>query len=210
LVTKEEELEQEARIALLNHYSSKSSNQVTNCLTIALIFFAFVTAIEPLRTLFGDGNISWLFGLSDKVLCDIFIAFILSALMTVGVHTLLRLFYWGELASLILTCKMASQTRAANRWDQIAKQSKYVKSKVQEKTEKWGYSANESPDSISTYMNRLSLGCWDIYNALYLTKSEEPYHRRRISLRFARWKEAIIAGLVSFVIIICIILFAAL
>lgn len=54
---KKEDLEMKARIALLNHYSSKSSNQVRNVLTIALGFFALVTAIEPLKLLFGDGAI---------------------------------------------------------------------------------------------------------------------------------------------------------
>jgi phosphotransferase system glucose/maltose/N-acetylglucosamine-specific IIC component len=193
---KEEELEQEARIALLNHFSSKSSNQVTNGLTIALGFFAFIMAIEPLRTLFGEGNSLLLIGVPSKMICDIFIAFILFSLIAVGVHTLLRLFYWGELASLILSCEMASRERTVKQWAEIAKEPKQIKENVIEKMRRRGYSGNKSPDSISMYMNRLTIGCSDLYGSKYLTKSKEPYHRRRFSFRYARWRESIIVALV--------------
>ena len=79
------ELEQDARIALLQHYSSKSSNEVTNALTIALIFFAFVAALEALTKIPADWAVF--------IFAIVFIP--LAALM---VHTVLRLLYWGTLA----------------------------------------------------------------------------------------------------------------
>ncbi|MGD0644046.1 MAG: hypothetical protein ABSA75_03980 [Candidatus Bathyarchaeia archaeon] len=79
------ELEQEARIALLQHYSSKSSNEATNTLTIALVFFAFISALATLRTIPGN----WVIFIS---------ALVLASLIALTVHTALRLLYWGTLA----------------------------------------------------------------------------------------------------------------
>ena len=119
-----DELEQEARIALLQHFSSKSSDQVKNCLTIALGFFSFITAIVPIRTLFGEGSIPFLNGVSSKMLCDIFTAFILSSFVALSVHTLSRLFYWGDLATSVLSCEMASPQRMMKFEAENAKKNK--------------------------------------------------------------------------------------
>ena len=78
------ECEQDARIALLQHYSSKSSNQVTSGLTYALVLFAFVASIDTLRSIGA-----WLPFLSVLVIIS---------LVALTVHTAFRLFYWGDLA----------------------------------------------------------------------------------------------------------------
>ena len=80
------ELEQEARIALLQHYSAKSSNQVTNALTIALAFFAFVQTVETANSLFG----SW---------TPTIIILILALFTALTVHTVYRVLYYGRLAT---------------------------------------------------------------------------------------------------------------
>ena len=84
-----EELEQDARVALLQHYSSKSSNQVTNALTIALVFFAFVAAIDTLKSIMDK----W-FPLFSGLMVVLFLA--------LAVHTANRVLYWGNLASYVL------------------------------------------------------------------------------------------------------------
>ena len=197
MVTKDkrEELEQRARIALLNHYSSKSSNQVTTVLTIALGFFALITTIEPLRTLFGEGSIPFLRGVPIKMLSDVFVAFILSLLMVVGVRAVLRLFFYGELASLVLSCEMASRERTLKVWAENENAAKYKTKKVVDKMKNLGYSGNVSPDSIAMYMSRVTIGCSDLYCSKYLTESEEPYRLRWLSFRYARWLESFIVGL---------------
>jgi hypothetical protein len=47
-MSEDENLEHEARIALLKHYSSKSTNQSTIILTQALVFFTFVQTVPIL------------------------------------------------------------------------------------------------------------------------------------------------------------------
>jgi hypothetical protein len=152
---KKEELEQEARIALLSHYSSKSNNQVTNILTIALSFFALVTAIEPLRTFFGEVSIP---NFPSAILCDIFIALIVSGLIAFGLHSFVRLRFYGELATFVLFCEMASTERTEEYWADHEKNQKYDEKKVKEKMKKMHYSEDGSLDSPSMYMRRLNVG----------------------------------------------------
>lgn len=159
-----DELELNARDALLQHFSSKSSNQVTNSLTIALIFFAFVMAIEPLKNLFGNWVIfslnSWSF--SSLMLCNILFAILLALIVALGFRTLSRLLYWAVLTGFVLEVEMASIER-------ITEYTKSYRDEVlEERLKKWGYLQKKPElDSASWFMARLSLACYDRYRATY-------------------------------------------
>jgi hypothetical protein len=192
VTSENEDLEQEARIALLQHFSSKSSNQVTSALTIALIFFAFATAIEPVKSLFGNWSIPFLWSFSSKILCEVFFAIILSALVALAFRTFTRLLFWGELSGLILDCEAASEKRILEVWSDVKREQKNMKENIEEKMKVLGYSGNHLPGSIPTHIPRLTQGCSDLYSSKFLTKSKKPYSRKRFSYRYARFKETYI------------------
>lgn len=116
----EGKLEQEARIALLQHFSSKSSNQVTNALTIALVFFAFIAALDALKSFIGN----WL---------PLFFGLTIVFLFALAVHTVNRLLYWGTLASYVLKSSLVPESfnqrkrEESNEYDLRKQYEKYKK-----------------------------------------------------------------------------------
>ena len=92
------ELEQEARIALLQHFSSKSTSQATIILTTVLAFFAFVQTLQLIE--------KWL---EWQVL--LYESWILALLIFVGVRAVGRLIRWGMLADRILKVKLGSEDK---------------------------------------------------------------------------------------------------
>jgi hypothetical protein len=84
-MSKDSELEQEARTALLQHYSSKSSNQATNALTVALAFFTFIESIETSSHFFR----SW---------TPIFLFLAFGLFVSLSFHIIYRALYYGKLA----------------------------------------------------------------------------------------------------------------
>lgn len=93
------DLVQKARIALLNHYSSKSTNQATIILTLVIALFAFIEASQFITFHSNLLRILW-----DSSLPTIWLFFIIRA---VG-----RLIWWGELASNVMAVEMINETCA--------------------------------------------------------------------------------------------------
>jgi hypothetical protein len=88
-VDEETRLDQEARIALLQHFSSKSSNQATIIFTIALIFFAFVQTLQYVK-----GWSYWESTLYESLSLAL-IAFLV-------IRAIGRIHYWSKLAGSVL------------------------------------------------------------------------------------------------------------
>lgn len=87
--------EEDARNALLAHYSEKSTAQASVLVGLAVVFFASVQAFDVLRKLdlpFGlDGAFLW---------------FSVISIIFIGVRAIGRLVYYGELAGGILSVEM--------------------------------------------------------------------------------------------------------
>jgi len=82
----EKQLEQDARIALLAHYSSKSTNQTIIILTIALVFFTFLGVVPstfPYR--------------------DYFLILAFGGSLWIVMRAIGRLLYWSEHGDAILS-----------------------------------------------------------------------------------------------------------
>jgi len=101
--TEDDKLEQEARIALLQHYSSKSSNQATIILSLALAFLTFVQTVQYVPKTFQYLPID----LKNLYICLFLWIFVFLVIRQVG-----RVFLWGELASSILFVKMLDESKA--------------------------------------------------------------------------------------------------
>ena len=84
-VTNQEQLKQDARIALLEHYSSKSTNQTIIILTIALVFFTFLGVLP-----------------SDFPSRDYFLIIAFGGMLWLAVRAVGRLNYWSEHSDAIL------------------------------------------------------------------------------------------------------------
>jgi hypothetical protein len=173
--SKREEREQEARIALLQHFSSKSNNQVTSALTIALLFFAFIQSANLIRAIIGNWSMPTLFGsVSSKTICDLLFATLLSFFVALSVRTISRLLYWGELAGLVLDVELAPTSRMNQKW------SKDLESRLKDR----GYHPeNRVISSMSLYIARLSRSCYDLYEL------KHPHPPLRFSIRYTRLRE---------------------
>jgi len=106
-------LEQEARVALLQHFSSKSTNQTTIILTVVLAFFAFFQTLQLTK----DWP-EWTRNLYDSL--------VLTSLVFIALRACGRLIFWGKLAGLILVIKPLDE--------KIVKQK--IESSEKESTEK--------------------------------------------------------------------------
>lgn len=92
----QKDLEEDARNALLAHYSSKSTNQTSIILGLAIVFFTFVQIALAL-----DFPVRWqtiLFVISGL---GFFVFFVIRAMS--------RLIHWGNLASAILSVQIKSK-----------------------------------------------------------------------------------------------------
>lgn len=151
--------EQEARIALLQHYSSKSSMQVTNILTVALGFFAFVTSIGTLNNFLNSYTV-------------IFSELVLGLFVALVVHSGFRLLYWGGLADKAISSDFSSPQRlsdsekrfqrdwadALGKLEQKYSDQKTILNKFQERNFKAGCPKRRDYTLASYNMQRLTEG----------------------------------------------------
>lgn len=106
----DETLEQEARIALLHHFSSKSTNQTTIILTVALASFAFVQTLQ--LTMDWQEWQRAVYGIP-----------VLTFLSFVAIRACGRLIFWGKLAGFIEVIKPKEQEITAQRIKQNGRES---------------------------------------------------------------------------------------
>jgi hypothetical protein len=88
MVKSDAELIEEARIALLQLYSSKSTLQATVLLSLAVAFFAFIQTIP-------------MFGQLNQWFLSLFYAFVLTAFVFFTIRAFGRLIYWGNMAGFV-------------------------------------------------------------------------------------------------------------
>jgi hypothetical protein len=89
--------EEDARNALLAHYSAKSTAQTAVLVGLAVVFFASVQAYDVLRKLKLSFGLDWAFWV-----------FSIISIIFFGVRAIGRLVYFGELATAILSVEMLS------------------------------------------------------------------------------------------------------
>jgi hypothetical protein len=147
-MTKKEQLEQDARIALLAHYSSKSTNQTIIILTIALVSLSFIgvtSSDNPVR---------------DYLLISGFCIFLYFGLRAIG-----RLIIWGQLGTAIIHVGMIAEKEVKRELQSLNKQLKLGK-----------YAEANSPESLvelsSTNLGRLSSACEVYFHAQRNAKSK--------------------------------------
>lgn len=145
--------EQEARIALLQHFSSKSSNQTANALTLSLVFLAFVGSLDIFGKVLGNWQIGISFLLS-RLLFSIFCAVSITSFLLFGIHTIYRLIYWGYLADAISAVEMRSSEKILESFSEdVIKNSEFHKRLKEQQL----YSVMESSsDLTSAYLLGLS------------------------------------------------------
>lgn len=90
---------QKARIALLNHYSSKSTNQATIILTLVIALFAFIEA-------------SRFIALPLNIFRILYYSFFLTIWLFFTVRAIRKLIWWGEMAGYIGSVEMINVERA--------------------------------------------------------------------------------------------------
>lgn len=146
--------EQQARNALLQHFSSKSSNQATIILTVGLLFFAFV------QTLQFVGNLP----VYIRIFYEIGFPWFLSLL---AFHAVDRVSYFGELATAIILVKMIDTETmdkdAIREAEWVKRRLQEGKKKVEEKgilneDERRSLLAEYTPSQTSLY-RRFGLAC---------------------------------------------------
>jgi hypothetical protein len=180
------ELEQDARIALLQHYSSKSSNQVTSALTIALIFFAFITAFDTLNRILGSWA-TFVFSLA------------IASFVALGVHTVIRLLYWGKLAGyaysadFVTSCCLKKtfegeqEDIVKNSYTNCKKNSKLLlddfRRNFEEEQINDGLPTERDYGSASLNMRRLVIGCFIDF------KNATKVHRWQQLMLFSGWSD---------------------
>jgi hypothetical protein len=98
----------DSRLALLQHYSSKSSNQAIIILSLALVFFTCIQSMQFLEALHLE---------------PVIMAF-LASLFALSVRALGRLIYWGKLAKAI--CQVDPLDKELASKDQNNEEGKYL------------------------------------------------------------------------------------
>jgi hypothetical protein len=106
------ELEQDARIALLAHFSSKSTNEAIILLSEAVAFFTFVGLLYPSNF----SNFSNRLDLMIRV--DLMIV-ALGIFACLASYALGKLIYYGEYATAILSVEMSKINDALNQMEII-------------------------------------------------------------------------------------------
>jgi hypothetical protein len=169
----EDDIEQNIRIGLLEHYSSKSSNQGILLLTLALVFFALVSIlgnpIKPSEDWKVLGNFSFYYGLW---------ATFLSFFISLGFRIMQRLLRWGLYADSLSHIDAVNDVQLHN-WLKLELekedgQSFYehlAKAQIpvsliglKKKPDNSGWDIN-SPDSASSCMLGLNLSSYAWYGA---------------------------------------------
>lgn len=126
----ESRLEEEARRALLQHYSSKSSNEAVIIVTLGLVFFGFTQTLEFLHNNVVVALYEWL---------------VLTVLLAVGFRAVLKLLGYGFLADSVHAVSMKSEQDTLN----------YLKSEQLKHLCKPPQTYSET----ATYLERLSWAC---------------------------------------------------
>ena len=140
-MSQEQQLEQDARIALLSHYSSKSTNQTIIILTIALGFLTFaqlMSSAGELRDYLLIGGIGF---------------FIYFVFRQSG-----RLIIWGEFGTAIVHVDMIDKSETEKQLESLTKELKLSQ-----------YADQDSTESLlklsSTNLIRLSSACAVYFHA---------------------------------------------
>jgi hypothetical protein len=123
-------LEEEARRALLQHYSSKSSNQAITIVTLALVFFGFTQTLGFLQ---------------NAVVVTVYEGAVLSVLFAVGLRAIHKLLCYGFLADSIIAVGMKSEQDTLD----------YLNKEQLKRLCKLSQEYSET----ATYLERLSLAC---------------------------------------------------
>lgn len=95
----EKRLVQEARNALFQHYSSKSTNQTGILIALSVALFSFSQTIRHIEV--------W-----SSLLRNLYYLAFLTAFSFLIIRSLGRLFCWGKMAELIISAKMVSEEDA--------------------------------------------------------------------------------------------------
>lgn len=126
----ESRLEEEARRALLQHYSSKTSNQAIVIVTLALVFFGFTQTLGFLH---------------NSVIVAVYEWAVLTGLFAVGFRAIHKLLGYGFLADSITAVSMKSEQDTLDYLNK--EQLKHLCKLSQEYSE------------TATYLERLSFAC---------------------------------------------------
>jgi hypothetical protein len=93
---KEKELLENARNALLQHYSSKSSNESQIILGLSVAFFAVITTYS---IYINKLDFQPLF------IINVFFIIVLAIIIVFVIYAIARLIYWGKMASALMRLK---------------------------------------------------------------------------------------------------------
>jgi len=151
----ERQLVQEARNALLKHYSAKSSNQTVILVTIAIALFSFSQTVQYVN--------AW-----PSPLTNLYYLVFLTLISFLTIRSLGRLFYWGQYAGLIFDVRMVSE-----------KEVEKSRASSQPWHDMW-----KKQEITATYHNRLSIQCSNqlqksmnhvFYSIILLTREPRCY-----------------------------------
>ena len=96
--SEDDNLVEEARKTLLQHFSSKSTLQATILLSLAIAFFTFVQTIQ-------------LFGKWENLYQCLFYSIVLTAFTFITIRAFGRLIYWGTMAGLVDRIRIKSEEK---------------------------------------------------------------------------------------------------
>jgi hypothetical protein len=176
--------EQDARIALLQHYSSKSTNQGVMILTSAILLFAFFQATSELSKFAPNLNTTEI-----EISSAMFFWLVLSFLL----RSMGRLILWGELAGAALYAKMLSEKEVSNT----------IPSRLYDELKKESNKRNISfPEPVYTDLIRLSVAC-----RIYAQCSIRSRSNYNISKWFYRMSKGYWLRVISFLLMVFLLRF---
>jgi hypothetical protein len=153
-----DKLEQDARIALLQHYSTKSSNQAIILVTLAIVFFGFIQTIGFLH---------------NKVVASLYEWAVLTGLFLVGFRAIRMLLRYGRLSSIVQKVSLKSEQEIANSDKELLRKD------FDESC--W----NKNPYTV-TYFARLTSAC-DDYIKMAKVHAKPSRDRRYEQVNDLRW-----------------------
>ena len=145
--------ELKARIALLQHYSSKTSNQGIILLTLALVLFGYVQARSSLS------SVEFLTFPLEKI-TSFFVIWIIPFL---AIRALSRLFYWGKLLRYTLYAPLTSKEELSK---ELAREDQKLRDALQSGP------GSEMMELMPTYLKRLEKSCVIYAEAHIKTENE--------------------------------------
>jgi hypothetical protein len=174
-----DKLEQDARIALLQHYSAKASNQAVIIVTLAIVFFAFIQTL--VLGFFRNKDVAFPYELT-----------FLTVLFFVGFRAILKLVDYGFLTANIQTVRIKSEQETFNSINaglRLCYREGYWKE-------------GENPRA-ATYLVRLSEACGDFTQKAKKGSKEWNYRLYSYADKY-RW--AILGSVSAFVLLTSIII----